>query len=82
VSKDYAIKFCEIHTHGWLPQQYELKSLLKNPSINRFFGNKPAASPWVSGSWDNISKKYCYNSKTIENVMWVNGIRKFRHGYI
>ena len=83
MTKDYAIKFCKMYSDGWLPQsQDELKSLLKTPSINRFFESSLAASPWASGSWDNVSKKYSFNNNTIENVMWVTGKRKFRHEYI
>ena len=79
VSKNYAIKFCKMFSNGRLPFQHELTPLLKNPSVNRFFENNSATSPWASGSWDNISKRYCSDNQTIENVKFVDGYgRNFR----
>ena len=68
VDKEHAVKFCEMHSNGWLPNhQEDLHSIWENPILDQNF---TWAHVWFGGSWDVETKGYRSDleNKTIENI--------------
>ena len=55
VDKEHAVKFCEMHSNGWLPNhQEDLHSIWDNPILDQNF---TWAHVWFGGSWDVETKR-------------------------
>ena len=68
VDKEHAVKFCEMHSNGWLPnRQEDLHRIWENPILDQNFAR---AHMWFGGSWDVETKRYRSDleNKTIENI--------------
>lgn len=71
------MKFCKMHSNGWLPYRREdLSRIWQNPIFDTEFsprlGNPwPDAQIWFGGSWDVASKRYKsdYENETIVDVL-------------
>ena len=76
VTKEYAAKFCRMHSGGWLPyRRQDVSRIWQNPIFETEFsprlGNPwPLAQIWFGGSWDVASKRYKsdYDNETILDV--------------
>ena len=69
VGKKHAVKFCEMHSNGWIPnRQEELHRIWRNPILDHHFA--PPIHVWFGGAWDVETKRFRSDleNKTIENI--------------
>ena len=76
IEKEHAVKFCQMYSHGWLPnRQEDLHRVWQNPIFSQdIFSHEnpwPHAQIWFGGSWDVKTKEYVTDieNETINNVV-------------